>query len=99
MNRRSFMKSILAAGVAPYVVTAPGVLMAVRKTDGGVLVPDRELARLPFWYNWQAADIDLHTGEQIRFLDQHGDWIENRTTGAVDVQAGRLVMEAKVWRA
>lgn len=31
MNRRSFMQSILAAGVAPYVVTAAGVLMPVRQ--------------------------------------------------------------------
>lgn len=30
MNRRGFLKSILAAGVAPYVVTAAGVLMPVR---------------------------------------------------------------------
>lgn len=30
MNRRSFMKSILAAGVAPYVCTSAGVLMPVR---------------------------------------------------------------------
>jgi hypothetical protein len=29
MNRRSFMQSILAAGLAPYVVTAAGVLMPV----------------------------------------------------------------------
>lgn len=31
MNRRGFLKSILAAGVAPYVVTASGVLMPVKK--------------------------------------------------------------------
>lgn len=31
MNRRSFMQSILAAGVAPYVVTTAGVLMPVRQ--------------------------------------------------------------------
>lgn len=31
MNRRGFMKSILAAGVAPYVVTTAGVLMPVRR--------------------------------------------------------------------
>lgn len=31
MNRRGFMKAILAAGVAPYVVTSAGVLMPVRK--------------------------------------------------------------------
>jgi hypothetical protein len=30
MNRRGFLKGILAAGVAPYVVTAAGVLMPVR---------------------------------------------------------------------
>ena len=30
MNRRSFMGSILAAGVAPWVVTSAGVLMPVR---------------------------------------------------------------------
>ena len=31
MNRRGFLKSILAAGVAPYVVTTAGVLMPVRQ--------------------------------------------------------------------
>lgn len=31
MNRRGFLKAILAAGVAPYVVTTAGVLMPVRK--------------------------------------------------------------------
>lgn len=31
MNRRSFLKAILAAGVAPYVVTSAGVLMPVRE--------------------------------------------------------------------
>jgi hypothetical protein len=31
MNRRGFLRSILAAGVAPYVVTTAGVLMPVRK--------------------------------------------------------------------
>jgi hypothetical protein len=31
MNRRGFLKSMLAAGVAPYVVTSAGVLMPVRK--------------------------------------------------------------------
>lgn len=31
MNRRSFMQSILAAGVAPWVVTTAGVLMPARK--------------------------------------------------------------------
>lgn len=31
MNRRGFLKGILAAGVAPYVVTRAGVLMPVKK--------------------------------------------------------------------
>lgn len=30
MNRRGFLKGILSAGVAPYVVTSAGVLMPVR---------------------------------------------------------------------
>jgi hypothetical protein len=36
VNRRSFMKAILAAGAAPYVVTSAGVLMPARS----LLVPD-----------------------------------------------------------
>ena len=31
MNRRSFLKSILATGVAPYVVTTAGLLMPVKQ--------------------------------------------------------------------
>lgn len=31
MNRRGFLEGILAAGVAPYVQTAAGVLMSVKK--------------------------------------------------------------------
>ena len=31
MDRRGFLKDILAAGVAPFVVTASGVLMPVKK--------------------------------------------------------------------
>jgi hypothetical protein len=30
MNRRGFLKSILAAGVAPFIVTTAGVLMPAR---------------------------------------------------------------------
>lgn len=30
MNRRGFLKSILAAGIAPYVITTSGLLMPVR---------------------------------------------------------------------
>lgn len=39
MNRRGFLKGILAAGVAPYVITTPGLLMPVR----GILVPAKEI--------------------------------------------------------
>lgn len=38
MNRRGFLKSILAAGVAPYVVTTAGVLMPVRAIAAPELV-------------------------------------------------------------
>ncbi len=31
MNRRGFLRGVLAAGVAPYVVTAAGVLMPVKR--------------------------------------------------------------------
>lgn len=31
VDRRNFMKGILAAGVAPYVITTPGLLMPVRQ--------------------------------------------------------------------
>src|SRR5580692_1685870 len=31
MNRRGFLQAVLAAGVAPYVVTTSGILMPVRK--------------------------------------------------------------------
>lgn len=60
MNRRGFMRSILAAGIAPYVVTAAGVLMPVRRivsAPAGVLTEEflrsymnnvwRELSRAP----------------------------------------------------
>ena len=31
MNRRSFLQGILAAGVAPWIITTPGILMPVKK--------------------------------------------------------------------
>ena len=39
MNRRGFLQSILALGVAPYVVTTAGVLMPVRQV---ITIPDVE---------------------------------------------------------
>ena len=36
MDRRGFMKSILATGVAPYVITTSGLLMPVKK----ILTPE-----------------------------------------------------------
>lgn len=40
VNRRNFMQAILAAGVAPYVVTTAGVLMPVRQIMAGPLPLD-----------------------------------------------------------
>lgn len=34
MNRRGFLKTILASGIAPYVVTSSGVLMPCRALAG-----------------------------------------------------------------
>ena len=39
-TRRAFLKSILAAGVAPYVITAAGVLMPVRQIISPATFPD-----------------------------------------------------------
>ena len=38
MNRRGFLRGILAAGVAPYVSTAAGMLMPVKKLVAPVTV-------------------------------------------------------------
>ena len=42
MDRRGFMQSILAAGIAPWVVTSAGVLMPVRKVIAApqIILPD-----------------------------------------------------------
>ncbi len=43
MNRRSFLQSILAAGVAPWVCTKAGVLMPVRQIlapGAGILISE-----------------------------------------------------------
>lgn len=42
MNRRGFLRGILAAGVAPYVVTSAGVLMPARSVIP-VVVSDIDL--------------------------------------------------------
>ena len=44
MNRRGFLQSILALGVAPYVVTTAGVLMPVRQV---ITIPDVETLWIP----------------------------------------------------
>lgn len=51
MNRRGFLKSILASGVAPYVVTTAGVLMPVRALavpwEHTIVVPDEAVVVMP----------------------------------------------------
>lgn len=45
MNRRGFLKAILAAGVAPYVVTTAGVLMPVEKIVTVVVITLEKVRR------------------------------------------------------
>ena len=52
MNRRSFMQSILSAGVAPYVVTTASVLMPVRKIvvlEGDDIIMEPLIRRYYAW--------------------------------------------------
>lgn len=60
MNRRGFLKSILAAGVAPYVVTTAGVLM-----------PVRDLWR-PQWTDIETTFIDPKLKDRSDPLGQRG---------------------------
>lgn len=68
MNRRGFLKSMLAAGAASYVVTSAGVLMPVRKLwtplqlwgDG---IHD-DTAALQAWINGEPV-IDMRTGASL----------------------------------
>lgn len=48
MNRRGFLRTILASGVAPYVCTAAGVLMPVKKLVVPVGFTLEELKRSVF---------------------------------------------------
>ena len=62
MNRRGFLSSILASGIAPYVITASGVLMPVRKIitlqwpdledyEEGYFTPSLEMSGKAIFYN------------------------------------------------
>ena len=51
MNRRGFLRSILAAGVAPYVVTTAGVLMPVH----ALYVPSRK--KILLHLSWSAEEL------------------------------------------
>jgi hypothetical protein len=66
MNRRGFLKSILAAGVAPYVVTSAGVLMPLKQ----IIVPAR-------WEFTIYGTNNLGAGRsiQVKFKGEHFGWI------------------------
>src|SRR5262245_16137667 len=75
MNRRGFMQAILAAGTAPYVCTAAGVLMPCR----GVLVPRAPLVlrsytvkvsvagqvMVEFCWDGSVSRLPLHAGAPV----------------------------------
>jgi len=73
MNRCSFMRAILAAGIAPYVSTAAGVLMPVR----------------PLWTPPRLMHGELGTvwGMLFRVTSVVGDASKHLLPPAVDVSA------------
>lgn len=64
MNRRGFMKSILAAGIAPYVISS-GVLMPVKQR---IWTPQRKIISMEFGPDlrndrvWKIESIDMREG-------------------------------------
>ena len=58
MNRRGFLQAILAAGVAPWVITKAGVLMPVRK----VIVPPPVI-----WHSNQLSEAAAEQWERALF--------------------------------
>jgi len=73
MNRRSFMQSILAAGIAPYVCTTAGVLMPVR--GASILLPDAWYTKPQRGsiYRVISVEFDYQDGKQTMRLLQNGD--------------------------
>lgn len=63
MNRRGFLQGILAAGVAPYVSTAAGVLMPVKSIINPFDAMKRQALEFVFpvdgvWYAWCHPDLE-----------------------------------------
>lgn len=68
MNRRSFMKAILAAGVAPYVVTSAGVFMPVR----GLIIPQSSGIA-----HWVRTTLDVEGfSRYYESASENGPWAE-----------------------
>ena len=66
MNRRGFLQGILSAGVAPYVCTAAGVLMPVKK----IVTAPSYLTDPDAWHiitDKQMAIEAIHQGDLIVF--------------------------------
>lgn len=103
MNRRRFLKSILAAGVAPYVVTTAGVLMPVH----ALAVPSRH-----FVIPTSRADAERIGTEYVRIVGggaalireysvdgqfwMYSPWLPteevNRLMGELNVGSGRFTL-------
>lgn len=67
MNRRGFLQAILASGVAPYVCTAAGVLMPVKK----LVVPALEFGTWESfrWIETEALDFLRQAADPLFGLD------------------------------
>lgn len=65
VDRRGFLKAILASGVAPYVVTTAGVLMPVRAIA-------TELPRIEVGFpRWVRATIDDNGDSKVKWYTSH----------------------------
>lgn len=79
MNRRGFMRSILAAGVAPYVVTTAGVLMPVR----AIAAPRIICRGLNFTALGEGGNRPRAWPRQDRYRDHHHTLRRARSTWAI----------------
>ncbi len=80
MNRRGFLRGILASGVAPFVVTAAGVLMPVRQR---ILTPTVTLPQLAegqtlHILNETEGPLTVYPAEQVVAMRR---WIEFGANG------------------
>ena len=79
MNRRGFLQAILAAGMAPAIVSAANIMPVFARAESGLIVPE---------------SLTTITQEAMRVLEKHMrvmtgyDWSQDRTLARFDVCDG-----------